>query len=162
MRKLDTHARAAILTALCEGNSIASTCRMMGVSKVTVLRLLADAGTIAAQYHDLTVTDLATKRVQLDEIWSFCHSKESNVKPNNWGKFHGDTWTWVSLDADTKLVINWVVGGRDAKYGRAFVEDTASRLIDRAQVTSDGWQVYTDAVKRAFGDDVDYAMMVKQ
>src|SRR5437867_11515422 len=100
MRKLATERRAAILTALVEGNSIAATCRMFGVNKVTVLRLLADAGTLAAQYHDLTVRGLETKRVQMDEIWSFCHSKERNVQPKNWGKGHGDTWTWVSMDAD--------------------------------------------------------------
>ncbi len=161
MNKLSTTDRANVLTALVEGNSIASTCRMFGVNKITVLRLLADAGTLAEQYHDLTVRDLDTKRVQLDEIWSFCHSKEANVRPQNWGKGHGDTWTWVALDADSKLVINWRVGGRDAGHGRPFVADLADRLNDRVQITSDGWQVYRDAVKRAFGDDVDYAMLIK-
>src|SRR5205823_2322429 len=131
MRKLGTEKRAAILSALGEGNSIAATCRMFSVNKVTVLRLLADAGTIAAQYHDLTVRDLSTKRVQMDEIWSFCHSKQRNVRPQNWGKGHGDVWTWVAMDADSKLAINWVVGGRDAAFGRRFVADLADRLADR-------------------------------
>jgi IS1 family transposase len=162
MRKLPTEARAAILSALVEGVSIASVVRMFGASKVTVLRLLADAGTLAAQYHDLMVTDLQTKRVQMDEIWAFVHSKEKNVRQQNWGKGHGDVWTWVAMDADSKLVINWTIGGRDASYGREFVADTASRLTDRVQVTSDGWQVYRDAIKRAFGDDVDFAMLIKQ
>ncbi len=161
MRKLSTERRAAILTALVEGNSLASITRMYGASKVTILRLLADAGTLAEQYHDLMVRDLHTKRVQLDEIWSFTHSKQRNVRPENWGKMHGDTWTWVSMDADNKLVINWMVGGRDAGHGRPFVADLADRLSDRVQITSDGWQVYIDAVKRAFGDDVDYAMLIK-
>jgi IS1 family transposase len=162
MNKLTTAERAQILTALVEGNSIAATCRMFGVNKVTVLRLLADAGTLAAQYHDLTVRELSTKRVQVDEIWSFCHSKERNVRPENWGKGHGDTWTWVAMDADSKLAISWLVGGRDAKYGREFVADLADRLTDRVQLTSDGWQVYRDAVARAFGGNVDYAMLVKE
>ncbi|MDB5318881.1 MAG: transposase [Phycisphaerales bacterium] len=135
---------------------------MFTVNKVTVLRLIADAGTLAIEYHDLTVRKLSTKRVQVDEIWSFVHSKERNVQSGNWGKGHGDTWTWVAMDADSKLAINWLVGGRDASYGREFVADLADRLSDRVQLTSDGWQVYRDAVKRAFGDNVDYAMLVKQ
>lgn len=162
MNKLDTVTRAQVLTALVEGNSIASTCRMFGVNKITILRLLADAGTLAEQYHDLTVGELATKRVQVDEIWSFCHSKEANVQPKNWGKGHGDTWTWVSIDADSKLVINWTVGGRDAGAGRQFVADLADRLTDRVQITSDGWCVYRDAINRAFGTEVDFAMLMKE
>jgi IS1 family transposase len=162
MNKLDTVARAQILTSLVEGNSIAGTCRMFGVNKVTVLRLLADAGTLAAQYHDLTVRDLATKRVQVDEIWAFCHSKENNVRPQNWGRGHGDNWTWVSMDADSKLVINWLVGGRDSAYATDFVMDLADRLTDRIQLTSDGWQPYREAVTRAFGTDIDYAMLIKE
>ena len=162
MRKLSTIQRAQILTALVEGNSLASTTRMFGASKVTLLRLLADAGTLAQQWHDLTVRELSTKRVQVDEIWSFCHTKQANVQPKNWCKGHGDQWTWVALDADSKLVINWLVGGRDAGSGRPFVADLADRLNDRVQITSDGWQVYRDAVNRAFGTDVDYAMLIKE
>jgi IS1 family transposase len=162
MNKLATADRVRVISALVEGCSIRSTVRMTGVAKNTIVKLLADLGTACQQYHDENVKDLGTKRIQLDEIWSFCHSKEKNVSPKNWGKMHGDVWTWVALDAEQKLVINWVVGGRDAKYGRAFVEDTAWRLRDHVQITSDGWQVYTDAVKRAFGDGVDYAMLVKQ
>lgn len=150
-----------ILNCLVEGNSIAATTRMTGASKVTILRLLADAGTLAMNYHDMTVRNLPTARVQMDEAWSFVHSKQRNVKPENWGKGHGDAWTWVALDADSKLVINWLVGGRDADYGRLFVEDLADRLQDRVQLTSDGWQVYREAVERAFGGKVDYAMLIK-
>lgn len=119
------------------------------MQKVTILRLLADAGTLAAEYHDLTVRELSTKRVQMDEIWSFIHSKERKVQQKNWGKRHGDSWTWVAMDADSKLVINWLVGGRDGNFGRKFVADLAERLTDRVQLTSDGWQVYRDAVARA-------------
>lgn len=151
-----------ILTALVEGNSINATARMTGASKVTILRLLADAGTLAMQFHDLMVRNLDCRRVQMDEIWSFIHSKQRNVRPENWGKGHGDNWVWVSMCADTKLVINWLVGGRDSDYARPFVADMADRLNDRIQLTSDGWQVYRDAVDRAFGGDVDYAMLIKQ
>lgn len=151
-----------ILTALVEGNSIAATTRMTGASKVTILRLLADAGKLAYNWHDMTVRNLPTERVQMDEAWSFVHSKQKNVKPENWGKGHGDAWTWVSLDADSKLVINWLVGGRDSHYGRLFVEDLADRLQDRVQLTSDGWNVYRDAVERAFGGKVDFGMLIKQ
>lgn len=162
MRKLSAEKRAMILTCLVEGNSIAATTRMTGASKVTILRLLADAGTLAANYHDLTVRNLPTQRVQMDEAWSFIHSKKKNVKPQNWGKGHGDAWTWVSLDADSKLVINWLVGGRDSYFGRLFVADLADRLQNRVQLSSDGWQVYRDAVDRAFGGNVDFGMLIKQ
>src|SRR5688500_5455802 len=111
MYKLSTETRAQVLTSLCEGNSIASTCRMVGVNKVTVLRLLSDAGRLAWDYHDLTVGDLKTKRVQVDEIWSFCHAKAKNVRPESFGRMHGDVWTWVALDADSKLAITWTTGG---------------------------------------------------
>ncbi|MDB5320108.1 MAG: transposase [Phycisphaerales bacterium] len=108
---------------------------MFTVNKVTVLRLIADAGTLAIEYHDLTVRNLITKRVRLDEIWSFVHSKERNVQSKNRGKGHG-TWTWVAMDSDSKLIINWLVGGRDASFGREFVADLADRLTDRIQLTS--------------------------
>lgn len=161
MRKLSTEQRAAILTALVEGNSIASVTRMFGASKVTILRLLADAGTLAAQFHDLTVCDLDTKRCQLDEIWGFCGCKAKNVTPKNHGKEWGDTWCWVALDADSKLVISWLVGGRSGGYANEFVADLADRLTDRVQITSDGWGPYRTAISKAFGEDVDYAQLVK-
>jgi len=161
MNKMSTERRAAILSALVEGNSIASTCRMFGVNKITVLRLLADAGTLAADYHDLTVCDLATKRVQMDEIWSFIHSKHKNVKAENHGKNHGDCWTWVAMDADSKLAINWLVGNRNGANANSFVADLADRLSDRVQLTSDGLEAYRTAVYRAFGTDVDYAQIIK-
>lgn len=141
---------------------MASTSRMFGASKITILRLLADAGTLAAQYHDLVVRDLSTKRVQMDEIWSFVNSKDRNVQDHNWGKGFGDNWTWVSLDADSKLAINWLVGGRDKSFAIPFVADLADRLNDRVQLTSDGWRPYIDAVGMAFGIEVDYAMLIKE
>jgi IS1 family transposase len=162
MRKLSTEQRAAILTALVEGNSIASTCRMFSVNKITVLRLLADAGTFAATLHDGLVHGLGAERIQLDEVWSFVHSKNANVRPGNQASGHGDAWTWVSIDADTKLVINWLVGKRTSECANEFVLDLAARLTNRVQITSDGFSAYRAAVANAFGAGVDYAMLIKQ
>lgn len=161
MNKLSNEKRATILNALVEGNSINATARLCGVSKITVLRLLADAGTFCAQFHDLTVRSLSCRRVQVDEIWSFVHSKQRNVRTEDWGKGYGDAWTWVAMDADSKLAICWAIGGRDAEYGRQFIQDLADRLTHRIQLTSDGHRVYLDAVERAFGNDIDFGMLVK-
>lgn len=161
MNKLPTETRAAILTALVEGCSMASASRMFRVSKVTILRLLADAGTLASQFHDLMVRGLDCKRVQVDEIWSYVFAKKKNVGPKNWGKNYGDAWVWTALCADSKLIISWVVGGRDLDYARPFLKDVASRLTDRIQLTSDGHATYLDAVPKAFGNDVDFAQLVK-
>lgn len=162
MKQLTTDQRVRVVAALVEGNSINSTVRMTGVSKPTILRLIGLMGEACKNYHDARVQCVNSKRVQVDEIWSFCHSKEQNVKPENWGKGHGDVWTWMALDADSKLVINWHVGGRDQGAATLFVKDLADRLADRIQLTSDGWGPYRQAVKRAFGTDVDYAMLVKE
>ena len=161
MNKMSTELRAAVLTALVEGNSIASTCRLFNVNKVTVLRLLADAGTLAQDFHDLTVRDLPTKRIQLDEIWAFIFCKNQNVNPQTYCEGHGDCWTWVSLDADSKLAINWLVGNRGGACANEFVADLADRLSDRVQITSDGWDAYRTAIDKAFGTNVDYAMLIK-
>src|SRR4051794_8761097 len=125
MNKLTTEERAQILTALVEGNSIAATCRMFGVNKITVLRLLADAGTVAEQFHDRTVVGLTSKRLQMDEIWSFVHSKAANVQRNDHGKGYGDCWTWVAIDADSKLAISWLAGLRNGGCANEFVADVA-------------------------------------
>ena len=159
MRKLSTEKRAMILSALVEGNSVSATARLVGASKVTVLRLLADAGTFCAQYHDLFVRDLQSKRVQVDEIWAFCGCKDKAVEKGAGG--FGSIWTWTSIDADSKLCINYLVGLRDAHYAKAFVDDTADRLASRVQLTSDGLREYLVAVEAAFGGHVDYAQLVK-
>jgi IS1 family transposase len=159
MRKLSAEKRAMILTALCEGNSINATARMTGASKITVLRLLADAGQFCADYHDVYVRGLATKRVQADEIWSFCGCKDKAKKAGALG--HGSVWTWVALDADSKLVISYVVGGRGADFAQAFAHDIADRVNDRIQLTTDAHNVYADAVDAAFGGRVDYAQIIK-
>lgn len=146
MRKLSTDKRAMILNALVEGNSIASVCRMIGVSKVTVLRLLADAGAFAARLHDEFVNELESKRVQLDEAWAFCGCK-AKAKANG-ASGHGDVWTWAAIDADSKLCISYLVGGRDSANAQAFVMDVADRLATRVQLTTDGLNAYLEAVER--------------
>lgn len=159
MRKLSTEKRAAILSALVEGNSIASVCRMLGANKVTVLRLLADAGTFAARLHDEFVNELESKRVQIDEAWAFCGCKAKAKARGASG--HGDVWTWAAIDADSKLCISYLVGGRDSANAQAFVMDVADRLATRIQLTTDGLNAYLEAVERAFGGDVDYAQLIK-
>lgn len=159
MRKLSTEKRTMILTALVEGNSINATARLCGVAKLTVLRLLADAGQLCQDYHDWKVRGLSCKRIQMDEIWSFVGCKEKSKKAGKQGD--GDAWTWIALDADTKLVVSYLLGLRDAGYAAEFVQDVAGRLNSRAQITSDGLNLYTEAIEGAFGSEVDYAMLVK-
>ena len=148
-----------ILSALVEGNSINSTARMVDVSKITVLRLLADAGTFCAQYHDLFVRGLDSKRVQVDEIWSFCGCKDKAKEAGADG--FGSVWTWTAIDADSKLCVSYLVGLRDGYYATEFVKDTASRIDTRIQLTSDGHNAYLEAVEQGFQGSVDYAMLVK-
>ena len=159
MRKLTTEKRTAILSVLVEGMSIRATARVCGVSKLTILRLLADVGSLCRDYHDLVIRGLASRRIQCDEIWSFVGCKQKNLEKGKQG--HGDAWTWVAMDADTKLVIGYLVGGRGAGYAREFMLDVAGRINTRVQLTTDGHGVYLDAVENAFGFDVDYAMLVK-
>ena len=159
MRKLSPEKRAAIISALVEGNSIDSPCRIVGVSKVTVLRLLADVGTFCAQYHNLIVRDLQSKRVQLDEIWSFCGCKDKAKDAGAGG--HGSVWTWTAIDADSKLCISFLVSTRDVDAAVEFCTDVADRLANRVQLTSDGYNAYLQAVDVAFSGNVDYAKLVK-
>jgi IS1 family transposase len=135
---------------------------MTGASKVTILRLLEAIGPACATYQDKALRNLTCKRIQCDEIWQFCYAKEKNVPADKQGQFgYGDVWTWVAMDADTKLVPSWLLGGRDAGTAHEFVEDLAVRLANRVQLTTDGYRVYLNAVEDAFGSDVDYAMLVK-
>jgi len=147
---------------LAEGNSLRAVTRMTEVSINTVTKLLTDAGRICGQYQDKVLRDLPCKRVQADEIWSFTYAKQKNVEAAKSAPDEaGDTWTWTAIDADTKLAVSWLVGGRDAEYANAFIEDLASRLVNRVQLTSDGHYAYLDAVERGFGADVDFATLIK-
>jgi IS1 family transposase len=161
MSRLSTSQRVQVVSALVEGNSIRSTCRMTGVAKGTVLSLLADLGEVCAAYHDENVRHVASKRIQCDEVWSFCYGKEKNVSKEQRAKGAGSLWTWTALDADSKLIVSYLCGGRDADYAMDFMQDVASRLTTRVQITTDGHRAYVEAVEGAFGMDVDYAMLIK-
>lgn len=159
MRRLSTEKRAMILTCPVEGNSTAATCRMTGANKVTVLRLLADAGTLAADPHDLMVRDLEVDRVQVDELWSFVGAKQKQV--DRGANAEGSVWTWTALDADSKLMISYLVGQRDGGYATEFVLDIADRVDGSFQLTSDGHAAYLDAVFEIYDNELDYAMLGK-
>jgi IS1 family transposase len=162
MNRLSTEDRARILHLLCEGMSIRSITRLTGVSKNTVAKLLVDAGKACTAYHDANVRAVPAKRVQVDEIWSFTYAKQKNVPTAKAApETAGDTWTWTAIDADSKLIVSYLVGGRDAEYAMWFMDDLASRLANRVQLTSDGHKAYLQAVEGAFGCDVDYAQLVK-
>jgi len=162
MNRLSIKERAQIIGLLVEGNSLRSITRITGKSINTVSKLLVDAGTACDIYQNEHLRNLTCKRVQVDEIWSFCGMKEVNVPPNRKGVFgKGDVWTWVALDAETKLVPSWLIGRRGTSYARIFIDDLASRMANRIQLTSDGHKAYLTAVERTFGADIDYAMLVK-
>ena len=161
MNQLNTAKRCQIIAALIEGNSINATCRMLGVGKHTVLRLLEDAGCACAAYHDENVRNLRVTRAQCDEVWSFVYAKQKNVTMEQMEKGAGDCWTWAAIDADSKLIISYMLGDRGAMTAQAFMQDVASRISNRIQLTTDGHRVYAEAVENAFGSDVDYAMLVK-
>jgi len=162
MNVLTEAKRVQVISALVEGNSIRATVRMTGVAKNTIVKLLAEVGAACSEYQDAVMRDLPCRRMQCDEIWSFCYSKEKNVPEDKKGAFgYGDVWTWTAIDAETKLVPCWLVGLRDSGYATEFVRDLASRLRNRIQLTTDGYKVYLEAVEDAFGGDIDYAMLVK-
>ncbi len=162
MNRLPLSARAQIVVLLCEGNSLRATSRLADVSINTVTKLLVDVGTACQEYHDKHVRGVVSKRIQCDEIWSFVYAKQKNIPSRPGGtKGVGDVWTWVALDVDSKLVVSWLVGGRNAGCARAFMEDVADRLSSRVQLTTDGYNVYLDAVDWAFPGGVDYAQLVK-
>jgi IS1 family transposase len=163
MNQLTNEKRVRVIAALVEGNSIRSAVRMTGVAKNTVVKLLCDIGQACERYHDKVMVNLSCKRLQVDETWSFCRAKQKNVPEEHRGEFGwGDVWTWTALDADTKLIPQWLVGLRDAQWANAFISDLAYRLRNRVQLTSDGHKPYLSAVEDAFGGEIDYAMLVKQ
>jgi|SRR5579864_2181873 len=162
MNRLSRQQRRTVVSALVEGNSIRATCRMTGVAKNTVVKLLVDLGTACSVYMDTTMRDLPCKRLEVDEIWAFCYAKERNVPAEKRDQFgYGDVWTWVAIDADTKLVPSYRVGERDLQEATLFMADLAGRLANRVQLTTDGHRPYLQAVRSAFGNEVDYAQLVK-
>ena len=162
MNKLPDAKRIQILHMLVEGSSMRAISRVVGCSINTVTKLLVEAGEAYAAYHDANVRGLKSKRIQCDEIWSFCYAKQKNVADAKRAPQEaGDVWTWTSLDADSKLICNWVVGGRDADYALMLMDDLRDRLANRVQLTTDGHKAYLSAVEEAFGDDIDYSQLVK-
>lgn len=163
MNRLTPAARTNVLTCLIEGCSIRSTVRMTGVSKKAVSRLLVEAGTVAADYQDRVMRNLSCRRLQVDEIWTFNYCKQGNITPAIAKRVQGagDMWLWVAMDADTKLVPCLRLGGRTASDANEFMEDLASRLTHRVQLTTDGFRPYLNAVDAAFATDIDYATLSK-
>jgi len=152
MRKLDTKTRALIIRLLVEGNSIRATARIADVSKNTVNKLLNDAGAACSKYHDGNVRNVQATVVQCDEIWSFTYAKQKNVPTaRNAPEFSGDTWTWTAIDSESKLIVSYMVGGRDSEYAIEFMDDLRDRLANRVQLTTDGHKAYLEAVEGAFG-----------
>jgi len=161
MNRLKASLQVQVVSALVEGNSINATCRMTGIAKHTVLKLLKDLGCVAASYHDAHVRNLRVRRVQADEIWAFVYGKDKNLTLEQVQAGAGSVWTWTALDADTKLIISYTLGDRGADTAKAFIQDVASRISSRIQLTTDGHRVYADAVEDTFGSEIDYAMLVK-
>jgi IS1 family transposase len=162
MNKLALAKRVQILSMFCEGSSMRSISRVADVSINTVYKLLAEAGPVCARFHDATVRGVASKRVQCDEAWAFCYAKQKNVAHAKAApEGAGDVWTWTALDADSKLILSWMVGGRGAGYALALMDDLRSQITARVQLTTDGHRAYLQAVEEAFGADIDYGMLVK-
>jgi IS1 family transposase len=162
MNTLNKTKRAQLISVLVEGNSLRATARICDVAFNTVLKFVPEIRQACAEYQDKAFRNLNCKRIQCDEIWSFCYAKQKNVPKYLQGVFgYGDIWTWVAMDAETKLVPSFMVGNRDAESAKMFIGDLASRLSNRVQLTTDGNKVYLEAVEGAFGCEVDYAMLIK-
>lgn len=162
MNRLTKEQRAQILHLLCEGSSIRAVTRLTGASKNTVTKLVVDAGRACLDYQNRTFVNLTCKRIQVDEIWSFVYAKEANapVEKKIAGQA-GDVWTWTAIDADTKLIPSWYIGDRSGQSAWEFLTDLRSRLSNRIQLTSDGHKAYLIGVAGSFGDEVDFAQLVK-
>jgi IS1 family transposase len=161
MNKLPPENRVQILAMLCEGSAMRAISRVCDVSINTVTKLLVDGGEACANFHYETVRGVRSARVQCDEIWSFCYSKAGNTPSARTRIGHGDVWTWTAIDADSKLIVSWMIGDRSAETAKLFMDNVAARLANRVQLTTDGHKPYLTAVAAAFGQEIDYAMPVK-
>jgi len=161
MNSLSLEDRVRIVGALVGGNSLRAVSRMTGVARNTITKLLVDLGESCIQYHDSHVRNVRVRRLQCDEIWAYVGAKAKNASAEKKEIGWGDVWTWVGLDADTKLVVSYLVGGRGADWAHDFMEDCASRIKGRVQLTTDGHRAYLEAVEGAFGADIDYATLQK-
>jgi IS1 family transposase len=162
MNRLSVSERAKVINCLIEGCSLRSTVRLTGVAKKTVSRILVEVGEACAAYHDRIMRNLPCKVLQVDEVWSFTYCKQVNIPEHLKGQEGvGDTWTWIAIDADTKLIPSWHVGLRDAKDAYWFIHDLKGRLANRVQLTSDGHRPYLRAIEDAFAGEIDYSMLIK-
>lgn len=161
MNKLPIEKRVQIINMLVEGNSLRSTSRMADVSINTVTKLLVDTGKACQKFHDEQVLNVRSKRIQADEIWSFIYAKEKNASIEQKANGAGDAWTWTAIDADSKLIVSWYVGDRSFISAKEFMQDVASRLSNRVQLTTDGHKAYLNAVDDAFDGEIDYAQLIK-
>jgi IS1 family transposase len=163
MNKLPIAKRTQILTLLCEGVSMRSIERIIGCSINTVDKLLRDAGEVALAYHDEHVRGVKAARIQCDDIWSFVHAKAKKAPSSKRAgdPTIGDCWTWTAIEAQSKLLVSYLVGGRDGEYAKMLMNDLRGRLANRVQLTTDGHKAYLEAVEGAYGADIDYAMLVK-
>ena len=163
MNKLDNAKRTQIVNGIVEGCSVRSISRMTGASKNTIQKLLIELGMACIDYMSKTLVNLSCRRVQCDEIWAFVAAKQGNLTDKILARspHAGDCWTWVAIDADTKLVCTWMVGKRDWITAKTFIDDLAGRMANRIQLTTDGNRLYMQAVNLAFGQDIDYAMLQK-
>ena len=163
MNRLTPDKQTQVVAALVEGNSIRATVRMTGVAKNTISKLLVELGAACSEYLDKNLVNLPCHRIQIDEIWSFVAAKNSNVTEEirERNPHAGDVWTWVAMDADTKLVCSWLVGGRGTWEAIQLVNDLASRMANRIQLTTDGHRPYLFAVEDAFHGEIDYGMLIK-
>lgn len=163
MNRLDADTRARIVSGIIEGCSIRSIARMTGCSKNTIVKLLTDLGGACQDYLNDNLVNLKCQRIQADEIWSFIAAKEKNVTPElrERNPHAGDIWTWVAMDADTKLVVSWWVGARDGQTARLFIDDLCGRLANRVQMSTDGLKLYFHAISESFGNDIDYGIVNK-
>lgn len=161
MNRLSTAKRVQVIAALVEGNSINSIVRMTGVAKHTVLKLIEDMGCVCAEYHHRNVRGLKVRRLQADEIWAFCGAKAKNTSLEKKAQGWGDVWTWTAIDADTKLCVSYLVGGRSTGWAMDFMQDCRDRISNNPQITTDAHKPYLKAVEEAFGGDANYAVLHK-
>jgi len=161
LNRLSTAKRVQVVAALVEGSSINSIVRMTGEAKHTVLKLVEDMGCACAAYHHRNVRGLKVRRLQCDEIWAFVGAKAKNVSVEKKTEGWGDAWTWTAIDADTKLCVSYLVGGRSTGWAVDFMQDCAYRIVGKPQITTDAHKPYLKAVEEAFGGDADYAMLHK-
>jgi len=161
MNRLEASRQVQVVKCLCEGMSIRGTVRLTGVAKNTIVNLLNNMGTVCADYHDRAVRGVRVRRLQCDEIWSFIGAKAKNATVEQKAEGWGDVWTWTAIDADTKLCVSYLVGGRTTGWARDFMLDCRERIVGNPQITTDAHKPYLKAVEEAFGGDADYAQLHK-